>query len=83
MYVDQVKKGHFMIYDHRDCAMFKFNFDIDGAHDLEGQSPTSNIQPLPSDNPSSELEPFAEILIDHLVRVRLFKSSTGNDLTLP
>jgi hypothetical protein len=63
--------------------MFKFDFDIDGASDLEEISPTPKIQPVPSDKPSLQLEPFAEILIDHLVRVNLFKSSTGDDLTLP
>jgi hypothetical protein len=55
--------------------MFKFDFDIDGAHDLEETSP--KIQSLPD---KLELEPFAEILIGHLVRVNLFKSS---QLTLP
>ena len=58
--------------------MFKFDFDIDDAHDLEEISPTSKIQPLPSDKPSLELEPFAEILFDQLVRVNLFESSTGH-----
>lgn len=62
--------------------MFKFDFDIDGANDLEEISPTPKIQLVPSDKPSFELEPFAEILIDHLVRVNLLKSSTGDDLTL-
>lgn len=62
--------------------MFKFDFDIDDAHNLEDISPTSKIQPSPSDKPELELEPFAEILIDHLVRVNLFKSSAGDDLTL-
>ena len=56
--------------------MFKFDFDIDGAHDLEEEiSPTSKIQPSLSGKPPLELEPFSEILIDHLVRV---KSSNGN-----
>ena len=59
-------------------AMFKFDFDIDGAHDLEEIFPTSKLQPLPSDKPSLELEPFAEIHIDHLVCVNPFKSSTGD-----
>lgn len=65
--------------------MFKFDFDVDGAHDLEEISPTSKIQPLPSDNPSLELEPFAEILIDHLVRVSTSSNlPRANDyLTLP
>ena len=58
--------------------MFKFDFDIDDAHDLEEISPTSNIQPLPSDKPSLQLEPFAEIPIDHLVRVNLSKPSTDD-----
>lgn len=61
-------------HHHDDWIMFKFDFDIDGAHDLEEISPTSGIQPLHSDKPSLELEPFAEILIDHLVRVNHFKS---------
>ena len=61
---------------------FDFDFDIEGANDLEEISPTPKIQPVPSDKLSFELEPFAEILIDHLVRVNLLKSSTGDDLTL-
>lgn len=58
--------------------MFKFDFNIDEADDLDGAldlgiSSTSRIQPLPVDKP--KLEPFAEILIDHLVRATdLFKS---------
>ena len=53
--------------------MFKFDFDIDGVDNLEETSPTPKTQPLPSDKPSLKLEPFAEIPIDHLVRVSLFK----------
>lgn len=63
--------------------MFKFDFDIDGVNDLEEIFSTPKIQPVPSDKPSLELEPFSEILINHLVRVNLLKSSTGDDLTLP
>jgi len=59
--------------------MFKFDFNIDDTDDLDGSlgiSSMSKRQPLPSDEPSPELEPFTEILIDHLVRANLFKSST-------
>jgi hypothetical protein len=44
--------------------MFKFDFDFDGANDLEEIFPTPKIQPVPSDKPSLELEPFAENFID-------------------
>ena len=62
--------------------MFKFDFDIDDADDLEHISPTSKVQPLPSDNPSLDLEPFTEILIDHLVRLNLPSVTDCHDLTL-
>jgi hypothetical protein len=54
--------------------MFKFDFDIDDLDDLEETLPSSKIQPLPSDKPQLKLEPFAEILIDHLVRGQLLSN---------
>ena len=56
--------------------MFKFEFNIDDADDLEEISSTSKIRSLPSDKPSPNFEPFAEVLIDHLVRVNVSNSST-------
>ena len=61
-------------------AMFKFDFNVDDADDTLEISSTSEIQPLPLDGPSPELEPFAEIHIDQLVRANLSKlSSTEAD----
>lgn len=50
--------------------MFKFDFDIDEADDLDGflDLEIPQLQPLPLDKSSLELEPSTEILIDHLVR---------------
>jgi hypothetical protein len=54
--------------------MFKFDFHIDDADDLEDIFLASKINSLPSDKPSPDLEPFTEILIDHLVRVNFIQN---------
>jgi hypothetical protein len=54
--------------------MFKFDFHIDdAADDLEDIFSASKIHSLASDKPSPDLEPFTEILIDHLVRVNFIQ----------
>lgn len=75
MYVDQVKEGRHRAKQPllRSGDMFKFDFNIDGAEDLEEISSTAKIHSLPSEKPLLRLEPFTEILIGHLVRVNLIQ----------